>query len=898
MKRASLLLLVVLVALPALAVDRNNFKKCDENSFCKRNRQLKDNLLEYHVDTSTLHHTAQSASFDLLSPKSDNVLVLTLTAVAGGTVRVRITERNPKHARYEVEGVLPNSLALENMQLHAEEADHTTLSFGETTVVVNHQPLRVDITRANQSVVSLNSRGLLNFESHASKPDNAEAGDWEETFKTHTDSKPFGPTSVGLDVSFPGVQNVYGIPEHGDSLRLKSTKDTDPYRLFNLDVFEYEINNPMALYGSIPFMVAHKSGQTSGVFLLNSSEMYIDIDYTTVSQHILSFLQRMKTLLQHGSATPQTDTHWFAESGVIDMFVLTGPTPADVFAQYAALTGLPYMPPLFSIAYHQCRWNYNDEADVAMVDEKFDAADIPMDVLWLDIEHTDGKRYMTWDSPKFPNPADMQHKLNAKGRKMVLIVDPHIKRVGGYTVHDEATRNGYYIKNKDNNEYEGWCWPGSSSWLDFLNPVIRQWWADLFALDKYIGTTQSTYFWNDMNEPSVFNGPEITMHKDAKHYGGWEHRDVHNAYGMWQQASTAAGIIKRSGGSERPFVLSRAFFAGSQNYGAIWTGDNTASWTHLAASIPMLLSVGVAGLPFVGADIGGFFGNPDTELLVRWYQVGAYQPFMRAHAHLDTKRREPYLLEEKEQAIVRDAVRQRYMLLPYWYTLFYDASATGLPVMRPLWVEFPTDEQTFAVDTQFMVGSALLVAPVLQDKTVSVQIYFPEGLWYDVENYQTHQGPISKNIAATLRKVPVFQRGGTIIPKKMRVRRSSSLSHSDPFTLVVAVGAEGEAEGSLYVDDYHTLQYQQKAFLRRKFEFKDTETGFRFVSSALGSVQSHSTKEWVERVVVMGMPREPKLVTGCNGEELSFRYESGHRLLEIKKPAFLISTDCTLNIAV
>ena len=236
--------------------------------------------------------------------------------------------------------------------------------------------------------------------------------------------------------------------------------------------------------------------------------------------------------------------------------------------------------------------------------------------------------------------------------------------------------------------------------------------------------------------PSVFNGPEVTMHKDNLHAGGWEHRDVHNIYGMWQQAATAVGETRRSeGGADRPFVLSRAFFAGSQKYGAIWTGDNKADWGHLKASVPMLLSISMAGLPFAGADMGGFFGNPDAELLQRWYQAGAFQPFMRAHAHLDTKRREPYLFEGDQLDNLRRAVETRYTYLSFWYTLFFEASSSGVPVMRPLWVQYPDDPETFAIENNHIVGADLLVATVSEPGATSVNAYFPGSEpWYDIEN--------------------------------------------------------------------------------------------------------------------------------------------------------------------
>ena len=206
-----------------------------------------------------------------------------------------------------------------------------------------------------------------------------------------------------------------------------------------------------------------------------------------------------------------------------------------------------------------------------------------------------------------------------------------------------------------------------------------------------------------MNEPSVFNGPEITFHKDVKH-GDWENRDLHNLYGFYVHQATAEGQLLRSEQKERIFVLTRAFFAGSQRYGAVWTGDNLGEWGHLKASNPMLLTHSLVGITHIGADVGGFFKNPDPELLTRWYQAAAYQPFMRAHAHLDTNRREPYLMPEHNMKIIRDAIRARYSYLPYWYTLFYEGEQKGHPVMRPLWVEYPTDHETFRMDDEYLVG--------------------------------------------------------------------------------------------------------------------------------------------------------------------------------------------------
>jgi alpha 1,3-glucosidase len=494
-------------------------------------------------------------------------------------------------------------------------------------------------------------------------------GLWEEKFQSHEDSKPRGPMSVGADITFPKSKHVYGLPEHASSTLLKNTVGqgadyTDPYRLYNLDVFEYDLDVPMALYGAVPLLVSQSTATgTAGAFWHNPTETFVDIQDD-----------------KNGGKT----SHWMSESGIIDVFFIPGPSPQDLYRQYARLTGVMPLPPMFSLGYHQCRWNYKDEQDVYQVHGKFEELDYPYDVLWLDIEHTDGKRYFTWDHKLFPHPKEMQEKLWSQGRRMVTIVDPHVKRDDNYHIHKEATSKGLYIKDKDGKkDYDGWCWPGSSSYLDFTDERARSWWADQFAYDKYKGSTPSLFTWNDMNEPSVFNGPEISMQKDLQNLNGEEHREWHNLYGMLFQRSTAEGQIRRNKGENiRPFVLSRAFFAGSQRYGAIWTGDNAAEWSHLEIASPMLLSLNVGALSFVGADVGGFFGNTDAELMTRWMQAGSYTPFFRGHAHHDAKRREPWMFGEETMVRLRKASMTRYALLPFWYTIFSEAGRTGMPVMR------------------------------------------------------------------------------------------------------------------------------------------------------------------------------------------------------------------------
>ena len=631
--------------------------------------------------------------------------------------------------------------------------------------------------------------------------------------------------------------------------------------MYNSDVFEYELNSPMTLYGSIPFMQAHRKGSSTGVLWLNAAETWVDI-----------------TKIKGDSHKIDTSTHWFSESGILDVFVFLGPTPQDITGTLAELTGTTQLPQQFSIGYHQCRWNYMSDEEVKEVDTKFDKHSIPYDVIWLDLEYTDDRKYFTWDPDKFPNPIDMQAQLDYHHRKLVTLIDPHIKNTGNYPVLDELKKRDLAIKDKNGNIYEGWCWPGSSHWIDCFDPAARAWWKTLFGVGSWIGSTYNTFIWNDMNEPSVFNGPETTMPKDNLHYGNWEHRDVHNINGMAFVNATYHALLDRKPGQlTRPFILTRSFYAGSQRLGAMWTGDNLANWDHLGAAFPMILSLNIAGFPNSGADVGGFFGTPSKELLTRWFQAGAFYPFFRAHAHIDTRRREPYLAGEPYTPIMTQAIRLRYQLLPMWYTAFHEASVDGSPILRPQYYVHPDDETGFAIDDQFYVGSSgLLVKPVVKEGAESVEVYFADDeIYYDYFDYTIYSGKGYQTVEAPLNKIPLFSRGGHIIPKRDRPRKSSSLMRWDPFTLVVVLGKSGNAKGSLYMDDGETFNYQSGAYILSQFTFDKTSSTLTSQDATKNTDSSHMSKSYhkslskirVERVIVIGAPSHWKYLKHVTAEQ-------------------------------
>lgn len=432
----------------------------------------------------------------------------------------------------------PNYYLYSRIKVTESSDSQIIVTCGVNKAVIHAVPFKIDFYSNDVLTVSANAKGLFRLEHLRTKPvheaivepldenvvepkeeeeedkqkktEDDDPGAWEENFKSHHDSKPNGPEAVALDFTFPQAQVLFGIPEHADSFALKSTLNGEPYRLYNLDVFEYELENGMALYGSVPVIYGHGAERTAGVYWQNAAETWVDIYNPNSEKNVLSSIVNMVS----GSGEKETlAAHFISEGGIVDAFVLLGPGPNDAFKQYTDLTGTAPLPQLFTLAFHQCRWNYKDELDVNTVSNKFDEYDIPMDTMWLDIEYTDNKKYFTWDPHNFPNPLEMVKNLTDLGRHLTIIIDPHIKRDSNYFFHNDCTDRGYYTKNKDGHDYEGWCWPGSASYPDLYNPVVRKYFADQYLLENFKTTTADVMMWNDMNEPSVFNGPEVTMPK-------------------------------------------------------------------------------------------------------------------------------------------------------------------------------------------------------------------------------------------------------------------------------------------------------------------------------------------------------------------------------------------------
>ncbi|KAM4829654.1 neutral alpha-glucosidase C isoform 3-T3 [Thomomys bottae] len=716
------------------AVDKTIFKDCSNIAFYRRQKQqFSKNTYRALLDSVTTGK--DSTKFQIINEVTKIPLLAEVYGIERNIFRLKINEETPLKPRYEVPDVLtckPNTVRATTEKQEEGSAD-------------------------------------------ASQESQEDLGLWEEKFGNFVDVKANGPTSIGLDFSLHGFEHLYGIPQHAESHRLKNTKDGDAYRLYNLDIYGYQIYSKTGIYGSVPYLLAHKLGRTIGIFWLNASETLVEIN--TEPEVEYTFTQMGPTAAKQ-KVRPRTDVCWMSESGIIDVFLLTGPTPSDVFKQYSYLTGL-------------------------------------------------------------------------------------------------------------------------SSYLDFTNPKVREWYSGLFAFSAYQESTDILFVWNDMNEPSVFKGPELTMQKNAIHHGGWEHRELHNIYGLYQQMSTAEGLTQRSKGKERPFVLSRSFFAGSQKYGAVWTGDNTAEWSYLKISLPMLLTLSITGISFCGADVGGFIGNPEAELLVRWYQAGAYQPFFRGHATMNTKRREPWLFGEEHTQFIRKAIRERYTLLPYLYSLFYHAHVASKPVMRPLWVEFHDELEAFGIEDEYMLGSALLVHPVTEPKATMIDVFLPgpNEIWYDSKTFAHWEGGCTVKIPVALDSIPVFQRGGSVVPIKTTIGKSTGWMANSPYGLRIALSTKGSAVGELYLDDGHSFQYlHQKQFLHRKFSFCSNV----LINSCADEKGHYPSKCVVEQILVLGFRKKPSSVIthSSDGKDqpVAFTYCARTCTLSLEKLSLNVDADWQVHV--
>lgn len=576
------------------------------------------------------------------------------------------------------------------------------------------------------------------------------------------------------------------------------------FSLWNTDAYGFG-DGADPLYKSIPFFMAgNGAGNSYGILLDNSFRSTFDFGQTEPS--VASF---------------------GADDGPIDYYIIFGPHPKQVLAGYAFLTGTSPMPPRWALGFQQSRYSYMSAARVREVASTYRKLKIPADAIYLDIDYQDRNRPFTTNAQTFPNFKGLMAGLSAEGFHAVTIVDLHVAAATnqGYTPYDSGVAGDQFVHRADGSLYIGKVWPGDSVFPEFTRTKTRDWYGTLY---KNFMASGVSGIWNDMNEPALFERLDKTMPSDVMHRidePGFAsrtatHAEIHNVFGMLNSRATFDGLTALAP-DERPFVLTRASYAGGQRYAFTWTGDNQATWEHLRLATPQLLNLGLSGFPLVGADIGGYSGSPTPELLTRWTQIHAFTPMMRYHAEAGSRDKEVWVHGAVHTAIRRHFIEERYRLMPYLYTLAEDASRTGMPIMRPLFLEFP--EQMGVVYNQpldnaqsFMLGDAVMVTtPDIGGSRTEYRydIKLPKGGWYD---YWTGMKLLGNIVTAkpTLAELPVFIRAGSIIPKQAVIQHEGEVPQG---ALALHIYPGPDCHGTLYTDDGHSLAYKTGVYLRQHF---------------------------------------------------------------------------------
>jgi alpha-glucosidase len=543
------------------------------------------------------------------------------------------------------------------------------------------------------------------------------------------------------------------------------------------------------LYVSIPFTMVLAEGQAWGLFLDSITRTEFDLAHDD----------------------PQRS--WFgASNGDLVYYVFCGPTPQDILARYTELTGHTPLPPLWSLGYGQSRFSYETAEEVRHIARTFREHDIPCDTLYLDIDMLDGYRVFTWDRTRFPDPEGLLAELREMGFHTVSIVDAGVKVDENYAVYTEGRERNLFCKTLLGHDYQNAVWPGVCTFPDFTNPETRAWWGDLHGSLLDVGIAG---IWSDMNEPALFVPLNSTMPLDVVHPGEGEaklHLQVHNSYGSLMVQAAREGLL-RLRPEQRPFIISRSGYAGTQRHALIWTGDNSSTWEHLAMSLLQLQNLGLSGIGWAGVDIGGFYGDTSGELLVRWAEFGIFQPFCRNHSEKQTHHQEPWIFGEPYESHYRALLKLRQRLLPYLYTLFEECNRTGAPLLRPLFWSNLEDTTTHSIDDEILCGEALLLAPITRPGTEYRHVYLPAGSWFHYWSGTRIEGPAHILAHAPLGQPAFYVRANTAVPLWPEMNYVGEKDIHELTLLLYPYAGRGQT--TLYEDAGEGYEHLNGAYARR-----------------------------------------------------------------------------------
>lgn len=558
------------------------------------------------------------------------------------------------------------------------------------------------------------------------------------------------------------------------------------YTNWNTDYFAYGVNDD-PLYMSIPFYIGIHHQLSYGIFFDNTH----------------------KSVFNFGASTNRF-VYYSADDGDMDYYFFHDDTVGQIISAYTDLTGKMEMPPIWSLGFQQCRYSYYPDSEVITLANTFRDKKMPADVIYLDIHHMEKYKVFTFDGEKFQDPRSMIKRLNEKGFKVVVIMDPGIKTDKGYHPYDDGKEKDLFVTYPDGEIYEGQVWPGWCAFPDFTNPKTRKWWAEQMSFYHDVGVKG---YWTDMNEPASWG--QFTPNLINFHYEGEEvsHRKARNVYGFQMARSAMEGSLMQNP-NERPFILTRSGYSGIQRYAAAWTGDNVSSEEHMLAGIRLVNSLGLSGISFSGYDVGGFAGEASKSLFARWMSIAAFSPLFRAHSMINSNDAEPWAFGEEVEEVSRNYMKLRYRLLPTIYSSFYKSTQNGLPLAKSLAIDNPHDKNIFelAFQNQYLFCDSFLIAPVESTKEI-MKVYLPNGDWYYLYDSKLNHGNHIIYQDCPINYLPVYVKAGSLIAMQSDIMHTGE-PHDGILRLHLYVG-KNSSSYLHYEDDGVSLSYKNGQYLKR-----------------------------------------------------------------------------------
>ncbi len=653
---------------------------------------------------------------------------------------------------------------------------------------------------------------------------------FEDSLRLRTrEGQGFGLCGKKWIMVFDGEEDMrfYGMGEKHGPLEKTGIRT----RFWNTDVFsdfpKAAVNQAKVdpLYVSVPYLLLVRPGFAVGILLDNPFSVFMNI-------------AAVEGIAQVSAAANGKRLSLGSPDGKPVVYFILGKTPAEVTRKYQRLCGPTPLPPLWALGHHQCRWGYQSEADLRELARNFRQYQIPNDGLWLDIDYMDGFRVFTFDSKSFRSPAKQIKSLTSDGWRICPILDPGVRSDPGYEVYDSGLERNLFCLTAEGRPYVGFVWPGRTVFPDFSLAETRSWWAERVSRFAETGIAG---VWIDMNDPSTGSADYEEMRFGR---GKSDHASYHNQYALGMQMATREGLLQARP-NERPFVVSRSGFVSTGRFSAIWTGDNVSNYVHLAQSIPVCLNLSLSGIPFVGADVGGFGLECTPSLLVAWYKAAFLFPFFRNHSGKWSSHQEPWAKGAGARILITHYIRLRYKLLPYLYSLFAAQARTAEPILRPLFFEFPGEGRNdlSRIQDQFMVGPAIMQAPFVEEESRRREVLLPPGFWYDAPGGGWVRGDRRVVVQADQRTTPLYFREGSIVPMLRGEPRDnrSDLSSIELHLFLSRRGTsspENPIRGEAQYDDGHTFDFRNpdgRSFLRtacwtkkgRLFvDFSDSDMGY------------------------------------------------------------------------